>query len=84
VVKNQKEGKLKMSRKVMGKPRERYSTEAFEDSVRIPIEQYQTAGVQSVPSRTMDGLQSQGVLVQITNANGQKQWVVIYPDHRSG
>lgn len=66
----------------MGPSRQRFSTEEFNDSVRIPIERYQTAGVQAVPSRTMDSLKSQGELVQITNTNGQKQWIVIYPQHR--
>ena len=71
-----------MGKKVMGTSRQRFSTEEFNDSVRIPIERYQTAGVQAVPSRTMDSLKSQGELVQITNTNGQKQWIVIYPQHR--
>ena len=63
---------------VIGKERPRYRTEQFDDSVRIPQEQYQVGGVQSVPSRTMDGLRSRGELVMITNSNGQKQWVVVY------
>lgn len=64
--------------KVMGTPRPRFSTEEFQDSVIVPQEQYALPGVQSVPSRTMDGLKSQGTLQLITNANGQKQWVVVY------
>ena len=64
--------------KVMGTPRPRFRTEEFEDSVRVPQEPYQFAGVQSVSSKTMDGLRSRGELVRITNSNGQAQWMVVY------
>ena len=64
--------------KVMGTPRPRFRTEEFEDTVRIPQEQYQFAGVQAVTSKTMDGLRSRGELVRIVNANGQSQWMVVY------
>ena len=63
---------------VMGKIRQRFSTQVFEDSVRVPQEQYQLPQAQAVSSKTMDGLKSNAELQMITNANGQKEWVVIY------
>ena len=63
---------------VIGRIRERFSTQVYEDSVRIPQESYQLPQAQAVPSRTMDGLKSNAELQMITNANGQKEWVVIY------
>ncbi len=62
----------------IGPTRPRFRTEVFEDSVRVPPERYVPAGVQAVPSRTMDGLRAQGELVKITNAQGQVQWVIVY------
>lgn len=64
--------------RVIGPTRQRFSTEEFDDSVRVPQEQFSFARAQAVPSTTMDSLKSQGELVRVLNSAGQYEWIVVY------
>ncbi len=57
----------------------RFSTEVFDHSVYIPLEQYALPGLTAVKGRTMDGLSAAGQLAKVVNKNGSISWVVVVP-----
>ena len=60
------------------KPRERFHTEQFEDSIRVPVMPQQLPGVSAVPGffGRLE-LKSSGLLVAATDANGRKHWGIM-------